>query len=194
MIRLIFRNVVRRPLRSGLTLAGVALASAVLVCLIAFGDGYRRGLAHELEQSGVQMMLVPLGCPYDATARVLKNNTLETSLPEAALGAVRSDPAIAVAAPLLMAAVPRQNDPRIDLWVGLDRSALLLKPWWRAQLGRQWFTATNEVILGADASSARRPAMSFAWRECSSAAGPATTLFSLFPWRLRRRCLAGPER
>src|SRR5258706_15133754 len=135
MIRLIFRNVVRRPLRSGLTLAGVALASAVLVCLIAFGDGYRRGLAHELEQSGVQLMLVPLGCPYDAAARVLKNNTLENSLPGTALESARNDPAVAVAAPFLMAALPRQKDHRTDLWVGLDRSALELKPWWRMRPG-----------------------------------------------------------
>jgi putative ABC transport system permease protein len=152
MIRLIVRNVLRRPLRNGLTFAGIAMAMAVLVCIIAFGDGYRRALKTELDRTGIQMMLVPLGCPYDAATRVLNNSTLETSLPEAALQTVRADPLVAVAAPLLMAAVPRQNDRRTDIWVGLDEAALELKPWWKVKSGRRWFSNANEVILGADAA------------------------------------------
>src|SRR3954469_24150791 len=152
MIRLIVRNVLRRPLRNGLTLAGIAVAMAVLVCIIAFGDGYRRALKTELDRTGIQMMLVPLGCPYDAATRVLNNGTLETSLPEAALQTVRADPLVAVAAPLLMAAVPRQNDRRTDIWVGLDEAALELKPWWQVKGGQRWFTHSNEVIPGADAA------------------------------------------
>jgi putative ABC transport system permease protein len=153
MFVLVLRNLARRPLRNGLTLAGIAVAMAVLVTILAFGEGYRQALRRELEQAGVQMMLVPLGCPYDAAARVLKNNTLENSLPANALDAVRNDPAVAVAAPLLMAACPRQNERRTDMWVGLDRSALLIKPWWRAGSGRAWFTKQDDVILGADAAA-----------------------------------------
>src|SRR6266850_7633380 len=152
MIRLIVRNILRRPLRNGLTFAGIAVAMAVLVCILSFGDGYRRALKSELDRAGVQMMLVPLGCPYDAATRVLKNNTLETSLPETALDAVRSDSVVSVAAPLLMAAAPRQNDRRTDIWVGLDQTALSLKPWWRVKNGQHWFSNANEVILGADAA------------------------------------------
>jgi putative ABC transport system permease protein len=37
--------------------------------------------------------------------------------------------------------------------VGLDETALLLKPWWRAAAGNQWFASANEVILGADAAA-----------------------------------------
>src|SRR5438874_1378582 len=99
------------------------------------------------------MMLVPLGCPYDGAARVLKNSSLETELPEAALVAARGDPAVAVAAPLLIAAVPHRNDKRTDIWVGIDETALLLKPWWKVKSGSRWFEKTNEVILGADAAA-----------------------------------------
>lgn len=153
MLALITRQLLRRPLRTGLTLAGVAAAMAVLVCIVAFGEGYRRALRSELDRAGVQMMLVPLGCPYDAAARVLKNNALEFSLPAAALDAARRDPAVAVAAPLLMAAQPRQNNRRTDLWVGLDSSARSLKPWWGVVAGTNWFSRANEVILGADAAA-----------------------------------------
>src|SRR3954471_15533506 len=152
MVRLIFRNILRRPIRNGLTFAGMSVALAVLVCIIAFGEGYRTALKSELDRAGVQMMVVPLGCPYDAATRVLKNSTLETSLPESVLDYVRADPAVALAAPLLMAAAPRQNDRRTDIWVGLDETALELKPWWQVKAGQRWFTHSNEVILGADAA------------------------------------------
>ncbi len=152
MLLLAFRNLVRRPLRNALTIAGVAVAVAVLACLSAFGHGYQRALQAELDRMGLQLMLVPLGCPYDAAARVLKGKALENSLPESALAAARSDPAVAVAAPLLMATLPRPAEGRADLWVGLDETAVALKPWWRAAAGETWFTNENEVILGCDAA------------------------------------------
>ena len=152
MLSLAFRNLVRRPLRSALAIAGLALAVAVLACLSAFGQGYRRALGAELERMGLQMMLVPLGCPYDAAARVLKGKDLENSLPESALAEARRDPAVAVAAPLLMATVPRPADGRADMWVGLDEAALSLKPWWRAKAGDAWFRDDDSVILGCDAA------------------------------------------
>ena len=149
---LAFRNLVRRPLRNGLTISGLAVALAVLAGLSAFGRGYQRALGAEIERMGIQMMLVPLGCPYDAAARVLKGMTLENSLPESALEAVRRHPAVAVAAPLFMAALPRPGEGRADMWIGLDESALALKPWWRVRAGQKWFDSEDAVILGCDAA------------------------------------------
>src|SRR3954466_2369750 len=98
MFALIIRQLLRRPLRNGLTLAGIAVATAVLVSILAFGEGYERSLRSERDRSGVQMMLVPLGCPYDGAARVLKNSTLDYSLPVSALEQARLEPAVSVAA------------------------------------------------------------------------------------------------
>ena len=153
MLRLIFRNVLRRPLRNGLTLAGISVAMGVLICVESLGDGYRNTLRREVEQAGVQIMLVPLGCPYDAAARVLKNNALEASLPFAALETARKDPGVAVAAPMLIAALPRQGERRVDIWVGLDESSLQLRPWWNAASGNGWFAGADEAILGAEAAA-----------------------------------------
>ena len=101
---------------------------------------------------GFQMMLVPLGCPYDGAACVLKGKALENSLPESALELARRDTAVAVAAPLLMVAQARPSEGRADMWVGLDESALPLKPWWRMAAGAKWFSESNSVILGCDAA------------------------------------------
>ena len=152
MLLLAFRNLVRRPLRSALTIFGLAVAVAVLACLSAFSHGYRSSLRRELDRMGFQMMLVPLGCPYDGAARVLKGKALENSLPESALELARRDPAVAVAAPLLMVAQARPSEGRADMWVGLDESALDLKPWWRMSAGAKWFSESNSVILGCDAA------------------------------------------
>jgi putative ABC transport system permease protein len=152
MLLLAFRNLSRRPLRSMLAVAGLAMAIGVLTCLWAFGHGYERALGTELDRMGMQMMLVPLGCPYDAAARVLKGKTLENSLPDSVLQEARRDPAVAVAAPLLLAAVPNASAGRTDMWVGLDETALALKPWWKAKAGARWFAADDSVILGCDAA------------------------------------------
>lgn len=119
---------------------------------MAFSQGYESGLKKELDTMGIQLMVVPLGCPYDAAARVLKGKVLENTLPETALAEVRRDPAVAVAAPLLVAALPRANERRTEMWMGLDDSALKLKPWWQAKAGESWFSSADSVILGCDAA------------------------------------------
>ena len=103
MLSLALHNLLRRRVRSVLTLSGVCIAIGVLACLLAFGEGYQRELGRELNGMGMQMMLVPLGCPYDAAARVLKGSALDVSLPAASVETVRHDPAVSCAAPLLLA-------------------------------------------------------------------------------------------
>ncbi|HEV2393707.1 MAG TPA: FtsX-like permease family protein [Verrucomicrobiae bacterium] len=152
MWRIAFRNLVRRPWRTTLVLAGLALAVAVLGSLLSFGHGYQQALETEISQMGVQLMLVPLGCPYDAAARVIKGKGLDTSLPYSALGLVQRDPAVSVAAPLLMVAVNRSRYGQADMWVGLDEAALALKPWWHAASGSSWFNGEDSVVLGSDAA------------------------------------------
>lgn len=152
MFRLAIGSLVRRPLRNALTLAGLAGAVAVLACLSALSSGYQRSLSSELDRMGMQLMLVPLGCPYDAAARVLKGNTLEASLPESALDIARRDVAVEIAAPLLIAAAPHSTESRADVWVGLDESGRRLKPWWKTKAGTTWFSDPNSTILGSEAA------------------------------------------
>src|SRR6185503_15745052 len=131
MIKLTLSNLLRRPLRTLLTLLGTGISVAVLACLLSFSEGYKQSLHSELDRMGMQMMLVPLGCPYDAAARVLKGRALDVTLPSSALTAARSDPAVAVAAPMYTAVVTRPSGGRPDLWVGIDESTRAMKSWWK---------------------------------------------------------------
>ena len=50
--RLAWSGCRRRPLRTALTAAGVALAIATAFSMLSFQHGYRRGLARELGRLG----------------------------------------------------------------------------------------------------------------------------------------------
>jgi putative ABC transport system permease protein len=151
MLALALKNLIRRPVRSLLTLSGLATAVAFLVCLLAFSESYRSGLRRELDGMGMQLMLVPLGCPFDAAAQVIKGRALETSLPESALATARRDPAVALASPIFAAALPRPALGRTDLWVGVDSTARQLRSWWKLE-GGHWPERPDDVLLGAEAA------------------------------------------
>lgn len=178
MLRFAFSNLTRRPLRTGLTLFGLSLSVASLTCLLACGTGYRTSLNRQLDHMGMQLMVVPLGCPYDAAARVLKGRALDVTLPGDALQAVRRDADVAIAAPVYTAALPQPAEGRTDLWVGIDDSTPALKPWWRLTPGSRWFPGGHSVILGAEAAETemRRPGDRFYSPETDTALTVCGTL------------------
>jgi putative ABC transport system permease protein len=135
----------------------------VIACLLSFGQGYEASLHSEIDRMGMQMMIVPLGCPYDAAARVLKGRALDTSLPADALLSAQADANVAVAAPLFTSVVPRPDEGRTDLWVGIDSATRRMKPWWKLTPGSTWFTGPHSVILGAEAAATemRKPGDKF---------------------------------
>ena len=51
----------RRPLRTGVTAAGVAIAVAAMFSLLAFHDGYRDGMRSEIDRLGAHVLVVPKG-------------------------------------------------------------------------------------------------------------------------------------
>jgi putative ABC transport system permease protein len=153
MWRLAFKGMLRHRLRAVLIVGGLAIPVALLVILSSFGATYEQSLRSELDRMGVQLMVVPIGCPHDAAARVVKGKSLDSTLPAAALDVVRADPAVALASPLLITAVPRPDEKRIDMWVGLEAAGRALKPWWKMASGTEWFTTTNGVILGSEAAA-----------------------------------------
>lgn len=153
MWKLVHRAILRSGLRTALIVGALAVPVAFMVCLSSYTSLYERSLRSELDRTGAQMMLVPIGCPYDAAARVVKGQPLDATLPQSALDTARSDPAVAAAAPMLLLAIPRAGENRADLWAGVDEASRTLKPWWKAQAGADWFASPDGVILGAEAAA-----------------------------------------
>jgi putative ABC transport system permease protein len=120
----------RRPLRTGVTTAGVAIAIAALFSLLAFQHGYRDGVRGELDRLGAHVLVVPKGCPYDAASMALHGASWPCYLKQRYLEEVRGVTGVATAAPVFMAAV-YDADGNQAVYVGVETNILRLKRAWR---------------------------------------------------------------
>jgi len=96
----------------------------------------------------VHLMVVPIGCPYEAASLVLKGGEIEGYLEEDVAAQIASLDGVAIAAPSLMHAIVRPEDGRTDIYLGVDERHLRLKNWWRLTGGG---TPTAELIAEPDA-------------------------------------------
>ena len=154
---LALRNLRLRPARTLLTIMSVAVAVAVLFSLLMFNTGYRRALHNQLQQMGVHLMVVPIGCPFEAASLVLEGGKIENYLDDGAVEKIAAMEGVQIAAPQLMHAVVRPEDGRTDIYLGVDRRTFELKNWWRLQKTDQApteavFPQKNSLMLGYDAA------------------------------------------
>lgn len=142
-----FKEWQRRPLRTALAAAGVAIAIAALFSLLSFQRGYQIGVQHELERLGAHVLVVPKGCPYDAASIALHGASWPCYLTAQYLDEVRTTPGVATAAPALMAAFYDQSSSQ-NVYVGIDTNMLALKPGWR--IAGRFPLHSGEVLAGAE--------------------------------------------
>jgi len=139
----------RRPLRTGVTTAGVAIAIAALFSLLAFQRGYRNGVRNELDRLGAHVLVAPKGCPYDAASMALHGASWPCYLKQTYLDEVRAVRGVATAAPVFMAAVD-DADGTQAVYVGVETNILALKRGWRIEgifPGRD-----GDLLAGAEAA------------------------------------------
>ena len=139
----------RRPLRTGITTAGVAIAIAALFSLFAFQRGYREGVQLELDHLGAHVLVVPKGCPFDAASIALHGANWPCYLKEGYLDEVRSVRGIATAAPCFMTALYDTNGNQF-VYVGVETNILALKPGWKIQ--GSFPLRDQEILAGAEAA------------------------------------------
>lgn len=137
----------RRPLRTGVTAAGVAIAIAALFSLLAFQRGYRDGMQRELDRLGAHILVVPKGCPYDAASIALHGASWPCYLKASYLKEVRSVSGVATAAPVFMAALYDDAGTQ-TVYVGVQRNILTLKRGWR--INGRFPQNRNELLIGAE--------------------------------------------
>lgn len=154
-IQLSIKEWQRRPLRTGVTAAGVAIAVAALFSLLAFQRGYHQGLRNELDRLGAHVLVVPKGCPYDAASVALHGASWPCYLKERYLGEVRAVPGVAAAAPAFMSAVYDSGGMQ-TVYLGVETNMLALKRGWR--IDGAFPEHNGDLLLGAEA------AKRFGWR------------------------------
>ena len=154
---LAYKNLKRRKSRSFLTIGGVAVAVAVLVCLLGFNTGYQEALTSDIDKMGYQVLVTAKGCPYDAATRVLNGEAGLKFIDEEIYKQITSDPDIDKITPLLTQVVydPEKSDGKggFNSYSGIERSYMELKPNVQLKSG-EWFSSddANEVILGYNAA------------------------------------------
>ncbi len=129
-LELSFKEWRRRPLRTAVTTAGVAIATAALFSLLSFQQGYRDGVRQELDRLGAHVLLVPKGCPYDAASMALHGATWPCYLKQQYLQEVRTVPEVTTAAPVFMTALYDSQSSQ-SVYVGVESNILALRPLWK---------------------------------------------------------------
>lgn len=162
------KNLLRRPVRSLLTIAGVSLAVAVAVSLGGFNLGYRQALDHSIERLGFQIMVMAKGCPYEAATMMLKGGTGLLYLPDNVYDTVKADESVLSITPIFVGVASKEGSSIRDdegtksfsIIAGIDVASFkVMKPWMQFKTGAgydggRWFdqNSPTEVVLGFEAA------------------------------------------
>jgi putative ABC transport system permease protein len=162
------KNLRRRPVRTALTVAAVALAVTVAVSLGGFMLGYSGAIDKSINMLGFQVMIMAKGCPYEAATMMLKGGTGLLYLPADTYEKVKTDPDIASITPIFVGVAEKQGSSIRDegsaknfsIVSGIDvPSYLVMKPWLNFKkgpgyAGGRWFLPDHkdEVVIGFEAA------------------------------------------
>src|ERR1043165_6101894 len=137
-LSLAIKNLRRRPMRTGLTVAGVALAVTVAVSLGGVMLGYSGAIDKSIDMLGFQIMIMAKGCPYEAATMMLKGGTGLLYLPADTYDKVKNDPEIESITPIFVGIAQKQGSSIRDDAGGSNFSVIsgidvasykVMKPW-----------------------------------------------------------------
>ncbi|MBI5602127.1 MAG: ABC transporter permease [Deltaproteobacteria bacterium] len=152
-----YKNLLRKRIRSLLTLIGIALSSWVLVSLLGFNQGYETALNKDIDNMGFQLMIMAKGCPYEAATMMLKGGTGLKYMKESIEKDVAKEPEVEKTTPILMSAVLDPNKGEsggVAGYFGVDPVSFSeMKPFLKFKFG-QWFSDQNayEAVMGYEAA------------------------------------------
>ena len=127
IVKVSYRNLLRKKTRSLLTVIGIGLSAWVLASLMGFNQGYESSLNRDIDNMGFQVLLTAKGCPYEAATLMLKGGTGLRYMKEDVVASVLSNPEVEKITPMLMAGGigPEQGGERRHHRLSRDRSCHL---------------------------------------------------------------------
>ncbi len=152
-----YRNLMRKRIRSLLTLIGISLSAWVLISLLGFNQGYEHSLNKDIDNMGFELMVMAKGCPYEAATMMLKGGTGLKYIKESVIQDITKQPEVEKIFPMLMSAVfdPNKGESGgIAGYFGVEaKSFSELKPSLRFKQGK-WFSRpdTYEAVMGYEAA------------------------------------------
>ena len=152
-----YKNLLRKKVRSLLTLIGIALSAWVLVSLLGFNHGYETALNKDIDNMGFQMMIMAKGCPYEAATMMLRGGTGLRYMKQSILETIEKEPEVEKTTPILMQAVfdPNKGESGgIAAYLGVEpKSFSEMKTFFKFRQGG-WFTdeTAYEAVMGYEAA------------------------------------------
>ena len=149
MIILVLKNLLRRKIRTVLTILGIGIAVFLLFSLFTFNQGYKNSLLKELDFLGVHMLAVPKGCPYEAASLIVHGGVIPKYLKEEDLEIVRKIPEIEIATPIFLSQLVEEDRTSIILGIDIDSYKEVKKYW---QIKGRYFQndEKDKIIIGSD--------------------------------------------
>jgi len=152
-----YKNLLRKKVRTLLTIIGIALSSWVLVSLLGFNRGYERALNKDIDNMGFQLMIMAKGCPYEAATMMLKGGTGLKYMNKSLIEDVDRQPEVEKTTPILMSAVfdPNKGESGgIAGYFGVEPVSFAAMKTFLSFRQGGWFTDPNayEVVMGYEAA------------------------------------------
>jgi len=157
ILQVSYKNLLRKKVRSVLTIVGIALAAWVLVSLLGFNKGYELSLSKDIDNLGYQVLLTAKGCPYEAATLMLKGGTGLRYMKEDVASYVSSQPEVEKITPMLMQAIfdPNKGESGgITAYLGVDPLTFpKMKTFLQFKEGG-WFSDSMafQVVMGYEAA------------------------------------------
>jgi putative ABC transport system permease protein len=152
-----YKNLLRKKVRSFLTLIGISLSAWVLVSLLGFNHGYETALNKDIDNMGFQMMVMAKGCPYEAATMMLKGGTGLRYMKQSILETIEKEPEVEKTTPILMQVVfdpDKGESGGIAAYIGVEpKSFSEMKTFFKFKQGG-WFTDEDayEAVMGYEAA------------------------------------------
>lgn len=143
--------------RTALSVASVALASALLTGTLAFHRGYASALERDIGAMGYQLLVTGKGCPHEAATLILRGGSIPMYVLQGAADRLARRPEVRDTTRFLMQAVSGPDGRSVQVFVGIDERFLPLKPGVTFQRGK-WFSSpgAKEAIVGYNVAEYRR--------------------------------------
>jgi putative ABC transport system permease protein len=152
-----YKNLLRKKVRTFLTLVGIMLSTWVLVSLFGFNRGYEKALNRDIDNMGYQLMVMAKGCPYEAATMMLQGGKGLRYMEQSMVDDITKEPEVDKITPILMQAFfdPNKGESGgIAGYFGVDPNSYpAMKPFFRFRSGG-WFRdeSAPEVVMGYEAA------------------------------------------
>jgi putative ABC transport system permease protein len=152
-----YKNLLRKKVRSSLTIIGVGLSAWVLASLIGFNKGYEASLNRDIDNMGFQIVVTAKGCPYEAATLMLKGGTSLRYMNESIVNEVAANDEVDKMTPMLMQAIFDPNkgeEGGMAAYLGVDPASFpQMKTYLEFKQGGWFKDATAyEAVLGYEAA------------------------------------------